>query len=227
MTTMYDIIMDLPLFRGISRAQVSAFLEKTNVEFINYKDGEILQRCGDEPQHLIYLIRGKVCAEWRNDAENVRICYMQRNGSMLGATHLFGMVRQYSTSISATGSVSVLRISKSQYINILLSDKIFLFNYLNYLSAAVQRCETAIRRQGNSNFRQLLTRWIAALIPYDATEISIYATESVLCALAGIRKSALKEEIAVLSADNLIRPGRGRLEILSRSGLLESNTPGV
>ena len=35
MASMYGTIMDLPLFKGISEDQVSAFLEKTNIEFQN------------------------------------------------------------------------------------------------------------------------------------------------------------------------------------------------
>lgn len=57
---MYSTIMDLPLFKGISKDHVSAFLEKTHVSFVNYGKGERLHdRC--QPCRVMrFVISGSV-----------------------------------------------------------------------------------------------------------------------------------------------------------------------
>ena len=73
MATMYETIMSLPLFKGISRQQVSTFLEKTHVQFINYNPGERIVSVGDACTHIRYIISGEVVVTSNNYSGNLVI----------------------------------------------------------------------------------------------------------------------------------------------------------
>ena len=59
-TPMYDTIMSLPLFKGVSRERISYFLEKTSISFLKYKSGDIILRHDDEITKLRFVISGKI-----------------------------------------------------------------------------------------------------------------------------------------------------------------------
>lgn len=52
MTSMYDIIMFLPLFKGVTEEDVSFFLEKTRLVFDNYNAGDVIIDKGEVVERL-------------------------------------------------------------------------------------------------------------------------------------------------------------------------------
>ena len=85
---MYDVIMDLPLFQGISREHVSQFLEKTYVEFINFEAGTVLMHAGDTEDALLYVIGGVLELEWKNQPGDIKILFTLGERSLVDASHL-------------------------------------------------------------------------------------------------------------------------------------------
>lgn len=69
MDSMYDVLLQLPLFQGVSRAKISELIEKTKFHFLKYKSGEQIVSKGEECTHLKFLISGCVRSEMVNKAE--------------------------------------------------------------------------------------------------------------------------------------------------------------
>ena len=156
---MFETIMELPLFKGISEEHLSQLLEKTSVEFLKYEDGVTIARVDDKVEALDFILSGRVRQTFH--LENFKICIDEilGNGAVIGALNLFGLVTDYNADIIALGKVSVMRILKKDYMNILLSDKIYILNFVNYLSAATQKTKLImqdIEGPGISNSLQTL-----------------------------------------------------------------------
>lgn len=139
MSSMYETIMELPLFKGIGEEQLSQMLEKTSVEFINFEDGEIIAKVDDKVETVDFILGGAVRQTHYLKNFNIGIDEMLGKGCVLGALHLFGLVTTYDSDILAMGKVSIMRILKKDYMKILLSDRIYMLNFVNYLSAAAQK----------------------------------------------------------------------------------------
>lgn len=139
MASMYEMIMDLPLFKGVSKDQISLFLEKTHIDFKNYGVGEILASMGDPVSMVRFVISGDISLI--HPLEEVGITIEERSGfgKVLGADRLFGMATGYPYNAVAKTKTSIMEFSKAQYVNLLHSDSIYMLNFFNYLSLRAQR----------------------------------------------------------------------------------------
>lgn len=116
MATMYETIMNLPLFKGLSHEQVSAFLEKTHITFSKYSDNEKIVSAEDRADVVRCVISGKIRVAHRIGKENtLKITELQHNNNVLGADRLFGMDTTCGFEAYAVGNVSTMEFSKEQY----------------------------------------------------------------------------------------------------------------
>lgn len=139
MSSMYEKIMQLPLFHGISKEQVSSFLEKTTIEFINYEDGEQIIEEGNFVESIVFVMSGHIRITHSLPHFNISIEETAGEGRVLGAENLFGMSTRYPFSANAEGKTSVMCFSKKQYISLLETDPIYRLNFFNYLSIRAQK----------------------------------------------------------------------------------------
>lgn len=222
MATMYDIIMGLPLFKGISVEQVSRFLEKTHVEIIRYGDGEQIVRSGEVCHRLMFVISGK-CLVTRRVAEGeATINQLSGCGKLLCASNLFGMERESAESAVAIGHAGVLAFSKSQYMDLLQTDPIYLLNYFNYLSFCAQRCASALSGYSQASVSRILGVWLMAFTESDSEKIWIDCNDGVLSRITGQSEGRVESSLSMLAGKKLIERREDGIRILDRSALIDS-----
>ena len=139
MSSMYETIMELPLFKGIGEEQLSQMLEKTSVEFIKFEDGDVIAKVDERVESLGFILSGRIRQTHYLKNFKIGIDEILGKGAVIGALHLFGLVTCYDSDIVALGKVSIMRIQKKDYMKILLTDRIYMLNFVNYLSAAAQK----------------------------------------------------------------------------------------
>ena len=62
MDSIFEILMDLPLFQGVSREKLSELIEKTPFHFLKYSDGEAIAAAGDSCTRIRFIISGEAVA---------------------------------------------------------------------------------------------------------------------------------------------------------------------
>ena len=174
MSTMYETIMELPLFKGIGEAQLSQMLEKTSVEFLKFEDGNSITKVDDQVKVVDFILSGRVRQTFYLENFAIAVDEILGKGAVIGALHLFGLDTTYGAESIAMGRVSIMRISKADYMNILLSDKIYMLNFVNYLSAAAQKTQ--------SLFKSIKTSSVARSLHVLAFTFSSRAAETVMVA---------------------------------------------
>lgn len=221
MASMYVTIMDLPLFKGIGKEHVSNFLEKTNIEFTNFKSGETLYNQGDSCTHLMYIISGRVRFEHSQISKNCVLSEVLGSGTVVGADRLFGMNTTYRDTAIAETNVSMMRFGKSQYLNLLLSDEIYLFNYLNYLSLRAQRGTDSIGMLTSGTLLGILAFWLNTETETYADDIRICVKTADIQALTNLSPAKIKAELKTMSDSGLIECSDSMIKIRSRQKILE------
>lgn len=136
---MYETIMNLPLFKGVSREQVSLFLEKTHLHFYKYMDGEAIVSPNDLVKGLKCIMGGNAVVKHFLPAESLEIHEILGKENVLGADRLYGLNTRYRNEVSALGETSIMEFSKEQYQELLKRNPIYMINFLNYLSSRAQR----------------------------------------------------------------------------------------
>lgn len=135
---MYETIMSLPLFKGTSNDDISSFIEKVPVEFINAEAGDHIISQGEPGTHILFLLDGSVVVNHDLYGGDIIMSQCLSGGSVFMPENLFGLHTECSATVTAHTSCSLMKLKKAEYLSLLGMNRIFLINYLNYLSYKCQ-----------------------------------------------------------------------------------------
>lgn len=164
MSSMYETIMELPLFKGIGKELLSQMLEKTRIEFLKFQPGDILYEGHNKVTGIDFILSGEVKMSYTLNNFKISIEEILGKDRMIGAVNLFGMETKNKAKATAQSEVSVLRIEKAEYIKILQSDHIFILNFVNYLSASAQKGPEQILNIPNPSLMSILETMAFAVV---------------------------------------------------------------
>lgn len=222
MATMYETIMNLPLFKGLSHEQVSSFLEKTHIKFSKYSDGEKIVSAGERVKEIKCLISGQLRLHHNIGKNNmIRLTELRCTNEVLGADRLFGMNTTYEFDAYAVGNASTMEFSKEQYQNLLNAGSIYLINYLNFLSYGTQIRFNIFSDYPLGGIAANCARLIRTYCSRTSEEITFYFEPSALAQFCGLNVNSLNEEIANLERLGIAKQISGGFSIVSEERLLE------
>lgn len=208
--TMYETIMELPLFKGIGEEQLSQLLEKTSVEFLKLEDGDIIAKAEEMVTSVDFILNGRVRQTFRLKNFSIGIDEILGKGSLLGALHLFGLVTNYTCDSVAMGRVSMMRIRKSDYMNILHSDKIYMINFVNYLSAAAQKTQLFLHDVKQPSITRSLQTLALSFASRAAETVMVVGKDSELARFCGVSDNEFEEwKLNELSHNRIMTNQRG------------------
>ena len=88
MDSMYDVLLQLPLFQGVSRMKMSEIIEKTRFHFLKYQDNEIIAHRGEECTHMKFIVSGSARSELKNISGKIRVSETLHAPNILYPNHL-------------------------------------------------------------------------------------------------------------------------------------------
>lgn len=221
MSTMYEMIMDLPLFKGVSKDLVSLFLEKTHIGFKNYNVGEMLAEKGEPVNMVRFVISGDISLIHPLDEVGITIEERSGFGKVLGADRLFGMATGYPYNAVAKTKASIMEFSKAQYVNLLHSDRIYMLNFFNYLSLRAQRPVDSSVRYCHGDIMSRMCLLVSTMTDPTAEEIVIRGFTEAIADYCNCEESAVNAWKNMLVKDGLAICDSSCVRIKSRSKFLD------
>ena len=158
---MYDNLLLLPLFQGLSKNDFTTILEKVRFHFLTYQEGETFIRQGETCQQLCFLLNGKAVARTTVEEPTYILSETIDAPTIIEPQSLFGMQPKYTATYQAQTQVKVLTIDKSYIFSELNKHEIFQLNFLNILS---NRAQTANQKLWNAyvgSLNEKVIRFIA------------------------------------------------------------------
>lgn len=198
MSSMYEVLMDLPLFQGVSHTKISELIEKIRFNFLKYLNNEKFISANDSCQQLRFLISGKARIEIFNMNRRIRVLETISGPNVIGAEYLFGKTTAYPYNVYAEPEAGILQIEKSDYLKIIKSDSVFLFNMLNYLSRNSQTPMEAVLSLTSGSIAERLAFWITSLTYRNATDIVIHSKHKDMYTMLGIQRSSFINTLSEL-----------------------------
>jgi cyclic nucleotide-binding domain len=221
MTTMYEMIMDLPLFKGVGKDHVSLFLEKTNIGFRNYNGGEVLADVGEAVRMVRFVISGEINIIHRLEGAGVTVEERTGFGKVLGADRLFGLDTGYPYKAVAVTRTSIMEFSKEQYINLLHSDNIYMLNFFNYLSLRAQRPVDAMKRYCHGGIGSRVRQLVCVLTDPGAKGVVVNGSDEALAEYCATTEEAIRDWKHKIRMEMLAECDSETIRILSRGRFLE------
>lgn len=221
MASMYEMIMDLPLLKGVGKEQISYFLEKTNVNFLNYNDGEVIADYDEAVQMVRFVITGEVEIIHSLESSSMSVKERAGFGKVLGAERLFGITTGYPYKVYSIGRSSVMEFSKEQYVNLLYSDRIYMLNFFNYLSLRAQRPVESLMLYSHGDIRGRLCELVSMLTDPGAKGVEVKGTDEALGVYCGKTPDEIAEWKRVMTEAGIICGTPGGISIKSRRIFLD------
>ena len=136
--SMYDTLLQLPLFQGLCKDDFTTIIEKVKFHFLSYKENEIICKQGDPCKQLVFLLSGEITLKVTDEEEGYTLSETLHAPHIIEPYSLFGMDTHYTATYLAKTDATLLTINKA-YVNTELHNyEIFRINYLNILSNRIQ-----------------------------------------------------------------------------------------
>ena len=220
MASMFELLMELPLFRGVSHARLAQVVGEAKFHFLKYPKGETIVRAGDRCTHITFIISGSVRSTIVNTNGRFAVGQTLTAPAVIAPDFLFGRVTNYPGTVEAIEPTSILKISKADYINILYSDQVFMFNYLNTLSVNAQKALEGILSLTKGEIDERIAFWIIALTQPGSTDIRLTCRKRDLCSLFGVQRATFEAGLVSMEERGLIKYTNKELTIINRADLL-------
>lgn len=143
-TTMYDKLLQLPLFQGLCKSDMTKILEKVRLNFQHFEKGERIISQGETCHELYFLLDGALIAETKDEEHQYILREDLTNPMIIEPYSIYGMHTVYDSSYIAKTDVGILSIDKSYILKMLQDYPIFLLNLVNMLSNRVKTLRSKI-----------------------------------------------------------------------------------
>ncbi len=220
---MYQQLMQLPLFQGVSTEKITALVEKLPFHFLKFRNGEQVFAAGDPCTHIKFIVSGQVRLETPFPKLRITMHQTVSNPHVLAAEYLFGRDTAYPYTAISDGACGILQLRKSDYIKMITSDKVFLFNILNYLSSGSQRSLLMPLTVKDGSVAERLAMIVDNLSIFGATNIGFRYKQKDLCTLLGTQRTTLVSMLDRLSDQGIVDYDSNELKILDLQGLINVN----
>ena len=131
METMFDTLLQLPLYQGLCHEDFTSILDKVKLHFIKHKAGETIIKSGNPCTQLCFLLKGELSIV-TNAKDNIYTVIEKTEAPyLIEPQSLFGMNTNYASSYVAHTEVHTVCISKAFVLSDLFKYDIFRLNYMN------------------------------------------------------------------------------------------------
>lgn len=220
MDSMFEILMGLPLLKGVSAERMEKTVGSSKFHFLKYPPGETVFHAGDPCTDIAFILAGTVKLTIRSADGRFAVSQLIDGRDVISPDFLFGRKTNYPGDVIAHDTVSILRIPKSDYINILTSDHIFLFNYLNLLSMNAQKSVERILAVSSGDVAERIAYWISAMTQPRSHGIVLECSRRDLTTLFNTPRSVLKAALEDMKARGLVDYTPHSITVTDRQALI-------
>lgn len=221
MDSMYEHLMELPLFKGVSFDRISDIVGTTKFHFLKYTDRQPIVNAGDACTHIKFVISGAVRLTTNNADARMRVCQTVKSPDVIAPDFLFGRFTHYPCSATAIGSAGILQIAKLDYLKILNSDDVFLINFLNTLSINAQKSVIGVLALTCGSLEERIAFWVLALTQRGSTDITLQCRQRDFYSMFGVQRSSFMATLDSMQQRGLLTYDQREIHFLSRPALVE------
>ncbi len=159
METMFDTLLQLPLFQGLCREDFTSILDKVKLHFVKHKTGENIIESQTPCRQLCFLLKGEL-SMITTSKENIYTVIERISAPyLIEPQSLFGMNTTYASSYVTHKDTHTVSISKTFVMNDLFQYEIFRLNYMNIISNRTQNFYARLWEEPVTDLRSKLIRF--------------------------------------------------------------------
>lgn len=218
---MIPVLVNNPLFRGITPERLFADLEEISFHTRSYKKGEILAQQGAVCNRLVILTKGSVRGEMIDYSGRVIKVEDIAAPRAIAPLFLFGEENRYPVEVTANEPTEVIELPKSSVLSLFRKNEQFLENYMNLSANYARTLSDKLFFMSFKTIRQKLASYLLRLYKQQQqTHITLDRSQQELSDYFGVSRPSLARELAHMQEDGLLIADRKHITILQKEQLV-------
>lgn len=218
---MIPLLINNPLFRGITPENLAASLAEISFHTFSYKKGEIIARQGDICNRLIILTKGSVRGEMIDYSGRLIKVEDIAAPRALAPLFLFGEENRYPVEVTTNEPTEVIEIPKSSVLKLFRTNEQFLENYMNLSANYARTLSDKLFFMSFKTIRQKIASYLLRLYKQQQRlTITLDRSQQELSDYFGVSRPSLAREIAHMQEDGLLTADRKNITILQKEALI-------
>ena len=218
---MIPVLVNNPLFRGITPERLFADLEEISFHTRSYKKGEILAQQGAVCNRLVNLTKGSVRGEMIDYSGRLIKVEDIAAPRAIAPLFLFGEENRYPVEVTANEPTEVIELPKSSVLSLFRKNEQFLENYMNLSANYARTLSDKLFFMSFKTIRQKLASYLLRLYKQQQqTHITLDRSQQELSDYFGVSRPSLARELAHMQEDGLLIADRKHITILQKEQLV-------
>lgn len=209
----YDNLLNLPLFLGMSRNDLLEVAGHTKFDFQKAEDGLTIAKDGEPCQRLYFLLMGELAVITEADDHGYRIEEDIKAPEVFQLERIFGFNQHFTHTYIAKGECSMMSISKQEMLKLSDRYEIFRINLINLISTQTQKNNRRLFRVPPKTLSERIIRWFESHCLRPAGEKMFYIKMTRLAAEMNVKRIYVSNALNELQDMRLIHLHRGKIHI--------------
>lgn len=202
---MYSILLDSPLFRGLTAEELFLLFQKISHQFRQFKGGDLLARAGEMVDKAYLLMEGRLQGEMVDFSGNSLKIEELDPPQMIAAAFLFGSQSKFPVFLSAKTPGKLLVISKKDFTIMLSLEPKVMVNYLNIVCGKTQFLSGKITFLSLKTIREKIVYYLWQQMKNgNSILVSIDQSQTNLANLFGVSRPSLTRTILELEKQDIL-----------------------
>ncbi len=219
---LYDQILSLPLFQGLSRADLDGIVAHVRLGFSKAAPRTTIVRENGACRQLLFMLSGTAVV--RSYADGRGFCVDEYVGApyVFEPERLFGLTQYYAHTVTADCECGLLALGKDEVVGLCDSYPIFRINMLNLLATDAQKASLRQwkRRAATTGMRVRSFLGDHSLRPAGRKVFHVRMQQ--IADETGDSRLNVSRQLKKWEADGLIILGRARIEVPHLESLLQA-----
>lgn len=145
----YEKLLRLPLFTGMSLDELQSIMGKTKIDFSRAEAGSVITRQGARCGVLLIMTHGEAAATTTAYDGSYSLTETVTAPAIIQQEGIFGRFQEFTRTLTATTQVSTMTIGKPEVQKLAEHSLIFRLNLLGSLSTTIQKDNQELWRNGH------------------------------------------------------------------------------
>ena len=218
--SIYDSLLQLPLFKGLTIESFNEIIEKYRFEFLSYNKDSVIINAGEECNCFKFVISGSVRSEFINDKVKIKIYETISAPNDIISNYAVGNNIFPISVVANDDNTGILAIDKQDFLSIMQEHRVVMLNYLILLSRKSQIPYEAYNQIATDNIRAKFALWILYFTNYNSTDIVIKAKFRDLYLFFGAQRGAFNSVLGEMKEMGIIDFSVKEIFVLDRRLLM-------
>lgn len=220
---LYDTLLGLPLFLGMTRGDLLDIAGKTKFYFQKLKKGHVIAQEGDPCMHIHFLISGEIKVTTESEDRGYRIEETITAPSVLQIERFFGFNQHYTHTYIAGDDCNIMSFSRKELMKLSDNYEIFRINQLNILTTQTQKSERRLFRVPPKTLEERIIRFFESHCLRPAGEKTFRIKMTRLAEEMNVKRIYVSNTLNEMEEKGLIKLYRGIIVIPSLENLIVKN----